>query len=222
MKFLMAGDGEAIVVSAKGGSEGAEGVLGVVAGADRFAEGCNAACLQAGEEDGGFDLGAGDGGVEVDGVERAAVDGDGGVAFDEVHLCAHLAEGLADALHGAEGEGVVADEREGVGVGSDEAGEHTHGGAGVATVEWSGWLLEGAGDSGDVDGFVGVVDDFCAEGFHAGEGGVWVGTGGEVGEPGGAFGKAGQHGVAVGDGFVAGESEGALQVAGGANDLGGH
>ncbi len=65
------------------------------------------------------------------------------------------------------------------------------------------------------------MNDGCAEGFHAGEGGVRVGSGGEVGEARGAFGDAGEHGVAVGDGFVAGKSDGALQGAGGADDLSG-
>ena len=111
----------------RSGSEGAEGVLGVVAGADGFGEAGGAVGLQAGEEDCGFDLCAGDGSVEVDGVKGAAVDGDGGVAVDEVDAGAHLAEGFADALHGAEGEGVVADEGEGVRVRGDEAGEHAHG-----------------------------------------------------------------------------------------------
>ena len=66
-----------------------------------------------------------------------------------------------------------------------------------------------------------IVDDGCAEGLHAGEGGVGVGAGGEVGEARGAVGDAGEHGVAVGDGFVAGKGDGALQGAGGADDLGG-
>ncbi len=116
----------------------------MVAGADGFGEAGGAFGLQAGEEDCGFDLCAGDGGVEVDGVERAAVDGDGGVAFDEVDACAHLHERLADALHGAEGEGVVADEGEGVRVRGDEAAEHAHGRAGVAAVEWCCGLDEGS------------------------------------------------------------------------------
>ncbi len=73
--------------------------------------------------------------------------------------------------------------------------------------------------AGDGDGFVGVVHDGCAESFHAGERGVGVGSGGEVGEARGACGDAGEHGVAVGDGFVAGEGEGALQIAGGTDDL---
>src|SRR5271163_4806699 len=124
----------------KDGSERAEGVLGVVAGADGFGEAGGAVGLQTGEEDCGFYLRAWDGSVEVDGLEWAAVDGDGGVAFDKIDLRAHLAEGFADALHGAEGEGVVADESEGVRVRGDESGEHAHGGAGVATVQWAGGL----------------------------------------------------------------------------------
>src|ERR1700716_2390288 len=104
------------------GTEGAEGVLGVVAGADGFGEAGGAVGLEAGEEDGGFDLRAGGGGVEVDGGEWAAVDSDGGVAVDEIDACAHLRERFADALHGAKGEGVVADEDEGVRVRGVEAG----------------------------------------------------------------------------------------------------
>ena len=62
------------------------------------------------------------------------MDGDGGVAFDEIDTGAHLGERFADALHGAEGEGVVADEGEGVRMRGDESGEHAHGRAGVAAV----------------------------------------------------------------------------------------
>lgn len=78
-------------------------MLGVVASADGFGEASGAVGLQTGEEDCGFYLRAGNGGVKVDGVERAAVNGDGGVAVDEVDLCTHLHEGFANALHGAEG-----------------------------------------------------------------------------------------------------------------------
>src|SRR5271154_3310667 len=183
----------------KDGTEGAEGVLGVVASADGFAEAGGAFGLKAGEEDCGFDLRGGDGSVEVDGVKWASVDGDGSVAVNEVDLRSHLAEGSADALHRAEGEGVVADKSEDVRMRGDEASEHAHGGAGVAAVERTGWLGEAARSAGDGDGLVGIANDLCAEGLHAGEGGVRVGAGGEVGEAGGAFGDACEHGVAVGD-----------------------
>src|SRR5258707_1053964 len=91
--------------------------------------------------------------------------------------------------------------REGVRVRGDEAGEHAHGGAGVAAVEWGGGLDEGACGAGDRDGLVGIMHDRRAEGLHAGEGGVGVGAGGEVGESRGAFGDSGEHGVTVGDGL---------------------
>ena len=65
-------------------------------------------------------------------------------------------------------------------------------------------------------------EDAGAEGFHAGERGVGVGSGGEVREARRAFGEAGEHGVAVRDGLVAGDGEGALQGAGGADDHCGH
>jgi len=192
-------------------------VLGVVAGTDGFGEAGGAVGLEAGEEDGGFDLGAGDGGIEVDGMERGAVNSDRGVALDEVDPCAHQAERLADALHGAVGEGVVADEGEGVRMWGDEAGEHAHGGSRVAAIEGCRGLLEFAGGAGYLDGLVFFVDDGCAEGFHACQGGAGVGTGREVGEAGGALREASQHGVTVRDGFVAREGKRALQSAGGAD-----
>ncbi len=83
-------------------------------------------------------------------------------------------------------------------------------------------MLEVAGRAGDLDGFVFFVENFCAEGLHAGEGGVRIGSGGEVGEARGAFGDAREHGVTVGDGFVAGKGDGALQIASRVDELGGH
>ena len=207
---LAPGDAELVADTVEGGTEGAEGVLGVVAGADGLGEAGGAVGLEAGEEDGGLDLRAGDGGVEVDGVERAADDGDRGVtalrsvAAGEVDLCAHGGERLADALHRTEGEGVVADEGEVVRMGGDEASQHAHGGAGVSAVERVLGLDEVAGGAGDFDGLVLLVRDGSAECGHAGEGGVGVCAGGEVREAGGAFGEAGEHGVTVRDGLVAG------------------
>ena len=225
LQGLIAGDAELCDIARRGygavegGAEGSECVFGVIAGADGFGEAGGAVSLEAGEEDRSFDLRAGDGGVEVDGAERAAVDGNGGVAFDEFDSRAHLAERLAYAFHRTEGEGVVADECEGVRVGGDQAGEHTHGRAGVAAVERRRGLLKFPGAAGDLDGLVFFVDDGRAERFHACEGGVGIGPGGKVGEAGGAFCNAGQHGVTVRDGFVAGQGNRALKGAGGADRL---
>ena len=165
---LTARDAELFAFAVERCAECAEGVLGVIAGADGLGEAGGAFGLQAGEEDCGFDLRAWDWGVEVDGVQRAAVDGDGSVAFDEIDACSHLHERFADALHGAEGEGVVTDEGKGVRVRRDETTQHTHRRAGVATVKWGGGLYEGSRGAGDGDGFVLVADDGCAEGFHTG------------------------------------------------------
>ena len=68
---------DAGVGSGEGGAEGEQCVLCVVAGEDGFGDAGDAFGLQAGEEDGGLDLGGGDGSGEVDGVEGSAVDGDG-------------------------------------------------------------------------------------------------------------------------------------------------
>ena len=210
------------VGAGEGGAEGEQSVLGVVAGADGFGEAGGTFGLQSGEEDGGLDLGGRDGGGEVDGVERSAVDGDGRVSIHQINFCSHITEWIADAIHRAEGEGGVSDKCEGVRVGGDEARQHAHGGAGVAAVEGRGGLKERAGDAGDLDGVIWVAEDGGTEGFHAGERGVGIGAGGEVGQTRCAFGEAGEHGVAMRDGLVAGNGEGALQGAGGADDLGGH
>ena len=55
------------------------------------------------------------------------------------------------------------------------------------------------------------MNDGCAEGLHAGERRVGIGSSGEIGEMRSTFGDAGEHGVAVRDGFVARKSDGALQ-----------
>ena len=100
------------MVAGERGAEGAEGQLAVVAGADGFADGGGAGGLQAGEEDAGLDLGAGNGRGVVDGAERTAVDGERSVAVGEREARAHRFKRFADALHGAAGERVVADEGE--------------------------------------------------------------------------------------------------------------
>ena len=100
-----------------------------------FAHGCGAGGLQAGEQNAGFDLRAGDGRGVVDGVERSAVDGERRVAVGEGEARAHGFERLANALHGAARERGVADEGEAALLRREQAGDHAHGGAGVAAVE---------------------------------------------------------------------------------------
>ena len=135
-------------------------------------------------------------------VSGPPVDGDGGVAVSQGDARAHGGERLADALHGAAREGRVADEGEGVRVGREQAGEHSHGAAGVAAVQIFLRVVPLPGGAGDFDERGGVGDG-GAEGLDAGEGGGAVGAGGEVGEAGGAAGEAGEQGVAVRDGLVA-------------------
>ena len=64
-----------------------------------------------------------------------ALDVDGGVAFGERELRAHGFKGLANALHGTAGKGCVANQREAALLRREQAGDHAHGGAGVAAVE---------------------------------------------------------------------------------------
>ena len=132
---LRAGDRDGVERAGEGGAEGAQGQLAVVAGAHGFAHGGGSGGLQAGQQDAGLDLGAGHGRGVVDGLERAAFDGERRVAVGEREARAHGFQRLADALHGAAGERGVADEGEAALLRRQQAGDHAHGGAGVAAVE---------------------------------------------------------------------------------------
>ena len=205
-----------------GRAERAEGELAVVASADRFADGGGAACLESGEEQSGFDLGAGDGRGVVDGGKGCAVDRDGRVAFGEFDARAHLRERLADAFHGAAAERGVADEGEAARLRCDQARQHAHGRAGVAAVEGMVRGGEVAGGSGDFDCVV-RPRNLGAEGGDTGEGGGTVGAGGEIGKARGPVGESAQQCVTVADTFVAGQAKAALDIAGGLDDaLGGN
>ena len=174
VEALAAGDAEArgCAVGGEGsgevGSEGAESVLGVIAAADGFGEGGCALGLEAGEEDGGLDLSRGDGTGEVGCPKVAAYDGNGGVAVFKGNARAHAGEWFTNALHRAQGQGVVADKRESAGVRGNQAREHTHGGAGVAAVQRSCGLMKCSARAGNfyVRFF---VFDCGAEGRHAGK-----------------------------------------------------
>lgn len=104
---LSAVDGDGVGVAAGGDAEGGEHALGVVAGFCGLCDGGFALGEEAGEEDGAFDLGGGDGHFVGDGLEFGAVDEEWGAAgffafgFD---VCAHLGEWDGDAAHGAGGE----------------------------------------------------------------------------------------------------------------------
>ena len=145
------------------GAECAEREFAVVAGANGLADGGGALGLQAREKDAGFDLCAGDGRGVVDGVERGALNDDGGVAFGEGEARAHFCERLANALHGAARKRCVADEGEGALLRREQAGDHAHRGAGVAAVErmirWS----DAAADAVDFNAAVVELADLCAE-----------------------------------------------------------
>ena len=133
-------------------------------------------------------------------------------------ISAHFGEGLADALHGSAGEGVVADQGEGAVLRREQAGDHAHGGSGVAAIERMIDRSDATADAVDLDAAVVEFAYACAEGLHAGEGGCAVGSGGEVGEARGAFSKCAEHGVAVADGLVAGKAQGAEDVTCGSDD----
>ena len=196
VQVLAAGDGNGIAGAGEGRAKRAEGELAVVASADRFANGGGAACLESGEEQSGFDLGAGDGRGVVDGGKGCAVDRDGRVAFGEFYARAHLRERLADAFHGAAAERGVADEGEGARLRCDQARQHAHGRAGVAAVEG---MVRGGEVAGGSDNFDCVVSprNLGAEGGDTGEGGGTVGAGGEIGKARGPVGESAQQCVTV-------------------------
>src|ERR1035437_9460007 len=124
----------------------------MVPSAYRFGEAGGAFRLQPSEEHGSLYLRRGDGSGEVDGVQRPTADRDRSVSIHKFKFSSHLGERLMDALHGTESKGVVANECKGVGVRCDEPRQHPHGRPGVAAIKSGGWLTEGPGTSGDLDG----------------------------------------------------------------------
>ena len=100
----------------------------------------------------------------------------------------------------------------------EQAGDHAHGGTGVAAIERMVDGSDATANAVDLDAAVVEFADARAEDLHAGEGGGAVGSCGEVGEARSAFSKCAEHGVAMADGFVAGEAKGAEDVTRGADD----
>ncbi len=210
---LWAGDGDGVNGTGKRGAEGPEGEFAVVSRANGLADGSGAFCLQPGEKNACFYLGAGHGRGEVDGVERGAFDDDGRMAVGEGDMRAHFGERLADALHGTAREGIVTNQRKGALLRCEQSGDHAHRGAGVAAIEGMIRGCDEAADAIDFDTAVVELADLGAEGLHAGERGCAIRPRREVGETRGAFSECAKHGVTVTDGLVAGEAQGTEDVA---------
>ncbi len=208
------GDGAAALGDLR--AEKFKGQLGVIArgggfGDERFAFG-----EEAGEENGGFHLGAGHGHFVLNAMEMAAADFERGeIAFASLNLRAHLKEWGNDSLHGTLLERGIAGNSGGEVLAGEDAGEETDGGAGVFGVEGAPTTFQAAqAAAGDLDG--GAFDFyFRAQGFHAAEGAVAIAGGGEMAEFAGAIGECGEHSVAMRDGFVAGKFQAAGEGAGG-------
>ena len=148
----------------------------------------------------------------------AAVDRDRRVPFSERDVRTHVRKRFADALHGAAGEGLVADEREAALLRREQAGDHAHRGAGVAAVERVIYRSDATANAVDFNASIFKRANSRAQGLHAGEGGCAVGSGGEIGEARGAFSECAEHGVAMADGLVAGKAKAAKNVARGTDD----
>ena len=205
----------------EGGAEMAEHVLGVVAGGDGLVDPGAAAGVEAGEEEGGLDLGRGDLEAVLDGQGVAgALDGERqAAALAGGEAGAGLGERDGDPAHGAAAQAGVAGHDGEDRVGGQQAGEQAGGGAGIAHVEDVAGLGEGAdAAAGDAPGRA-VAGDVGAEGAHGGGGAEHVLALEEAVDRGLADGEAGEHQGAMADRLVAGDADAAGQGRWGGADV---
>ena len=187
----------------------------MVAGGGGLAQDGGAVGAQGGEDDGGLDLGAGDGDVELGAVEMAGGEGQGGVGAvgAAVDAGAEGAQGAHDAVHGAGAQGGVAGEDGVERPPGQQAGGEAHGGAAVGAVEDVGGFAEAVeADACDAQ-FVRVHGDFSAESSDEGGAGAGVGAKAGVAQAGLAVGLGAEEQAAVSDGLVAGDPKLAAQAA---------
>lgn len=183
--------------------------LGVVSGRAGLDHGGLAFRLKSSEENAGFELGAGDWGLVGDGGEGGSMHGErraeiGPFALD---FGTHLSQGLDDPLHGTRRERGVAVEMGAERLPSDQSGQKSHGGPGVAAINGFAGREEGPVAAGDFQrGFIETLD-LRPKSLHGAKGTEAVFTGQEIGHAGGAGGESGEHDGAVGDAFIAGDVE---------------
>ena len=120
-------DGDGATVARDRCAEGAQGKLAVIAGAHGFADGCGSLGLQAGEQNAGLHLRAGNRSGVVDGRQFPAFDGERRVAISKREACSHPLQRLANALHGPARKRCVADKRKAAALRRKQAGDHAHG-----------------------------------------------------------------------------------------------
>ncbi len=127
MERLRAGDGDGIGSAGKFGAKGSQRQFAVIAGADSFAHRRGALGLQAGEQDAGFHLRAGNRSRVVDALQRSAFEMQRRVALGKREPRAHGFKRLANPLHWPARKGIVTGEREAARLRGQQAGEHAHG-----------------------------------------------------------------------------------------------
>ena len=149
---LRAGDGDGIDGAVELGAEGAQREFAVVAGADGFAHRGGAGGLQAGEQDAGLDLGAGNGRGVVDGAGAAPPSMVMGAwPSVSVRRAPMASSGLRMRSMGRrESEASPIRVKRAL-LRREQAGDHAHGRAGVAAVERLAGRSDAAADAGDLD-----------------------------------------------------------------------
>ena len=192
-------------------AHGRKHALCMVAREERFADGGLPFRKQRRQQQGAFDLRAGDFGIHFAADKAGRRDAHGRMAFAGLDLGAQPPQRLRHALHRAPGEGLVAAQGDVCPAAGRQPHQQAHGGAAVAAVAVGSVRLQSSAhaDLALADGDVG------AQGAHAGGGGEAVFAEQGVGDVRLALGDAVEHDGAVGDRFIAGDGKTALKRAAG-------
>jgi hypothetical protein len=208
--FLAAIDADAVILAQPFDAKVSEQTLGVVPSGDRLHDGGLARREQTSQQDGAFHLGAGDGELVINRLQRTAFDGERRADFFALagDLRTHQAQGIGHALHRTAGERGIAKQLGFEVLPGEDAGEQADGGAGVAAIDGLGRRFELQAVAGD--GEFHQADAFhffqrlhgCSKRLHGMHGAEAVLAGQEALDDGGALRESGEHRGAVGDAFV--------------------
>ena len=193
-------------------AHGRKHAFGVIAREQRFADGGLPFRKQRRQQQGAFDLRAGDPGIHLAADEARRRDANGRMPFTGLDLCAKPPQRLRHALHRALGKGLVAAQGDVCPAAGRQPHQQAHSCAAIAAVAVGSVRLQSSAhaDLALADGDVG------AQGAHTGGGGKAVFAEQGVGDVRLALGDAVEHDGAVCDRFIAGDGKAALKRAAGA------
>jgi hypothetical protein len=169
----------------------------------RFMDGCRTIRVQAGQENSGFDLCAGDVRRELNRLDRRRpVNRQWGAAVFGTNPRTHAFQGHNDPPHRTTAQRIVARHRGPKGVGRQDSGKHSHGAARISGVEHAGRGRQAAKAAAadrqrEATGVASGLVDGHAQGTEAANRRCAVAAGGVASDFGAAIGQRGEQRIAM-------------------------